>query len=156
MGTQQERVAGTTYFNGYRVGAWATHVASWLTTYWLCEWVGDPKTDEGRVIVGVISIIIEFFVLHKMKRLLFDDSHGNDAVGWAGFAIDSIINAGGLFPKMGRLAAWPPLAALAAIAGLDTTTGAANTGLAFALALGIGVLLSVLPIRLDQMAESQS
>lgn len=144
------------YFNGYRLGAWAAHVASWLTTFWLCEWVGEPTTDEGRAVVVVIAIVLEFFVLHKMKRLLFDEQGGNDAIGWAGFIIDSLINAGGAFPKMGRLAAWPPLAALTGALGVNTTEGPGNALAAFVLALVGGIILSVLPIRLDQKAEQES
>jgi hypothetical protein len=146
---------GTGYFNGYRLGAWATHGASWLTTYWLCEWVGQPATDAGYAIVVAVALIIEFFILHKMKNLLFDDQAHNDGVGWAGFIIDAIVNAGGAFPRMGRLAAWPPLAALVGAFGLDTTQGSGNTILAFVLALAGGIILSVLPIRLDQAAAEQ-
>lgn len=144
---------GSSYFNGYRLGAWATHAASWLTTYWLCEWVGDPQTDEGRAVVVVISLILEFFVLHKMKKLLFDEQGSNDAIGWAGFIIDSLINAGGLFARTGRLAAWPPLAALVGAFGVDTTKGAGQAIAAFILAIGLGIMLSVLPIRLDLAAR---
>ena len=32
MATKAAR-RGAGYFNGYRLGAWATHAASWLTTY---------------------------------------------------------------------------------------------------------------------------
>ncbi len=141
------------YFHSYRLGAWATHAASWLTTYWLCEWVGDPKTDEGRAVVIVISVILEFFVLHKMKKLLFDEKKSNDGIGWAGFIIDSIVNAGGAFPKMGRLAAWPPLAALVSAFGVDTTKGSGQAIAAFVLALIGGIILSIIPIRLDQAAN---
>ena len=90
-----------------------------------------------------------------MKRLLFDEQAHNDGIGWAGFIIDAIINAGGAFPKMGRLAAWPPLAALVGAFGLDTSQGGGNTIMAFALALLGGIILSVLPIRLDQAAAEQ-
>jgi len=152
--TKDDRTVGG-YFNGYRLGAWALHAASWLTTYWLCEWVGDPKTDQGRAVVVVVAIILEFFVLHKMKKLLFDEKKSNDGIGWAGFIIDSIINAGGAFPKMGRLASWQPLAALVSAFGIDTTKGTGNTVAAFILALSIGVILSIAPIRLTQVANEQ-
>lgn len=151
----QETYAGTRYFNGYRLGAWATHAASWTTTYWLCEWVADPQTNEARAVVIVISLILEFFVLHKMKKLLFDSSTGNDALGWAGFAIDSVINAGGLFPKTGRVAAWPPLATLVKAFGADISKNNANLIAAFIIAMIFGIILSVVPIRLDQMADKQ-
>ena len=150
-----EGYVGTRYFNGYRIGSWALHGASGLTTYWLCEWIGQPAEPEGYVITITLSIILEFFVLHKMKKALFDANQANDAIGWAGFIIDSAINMGGILPKMFRLAAWPPIAALAAIGEFDTTKGAANTALGFILALALGILLSVAPIRLDQMAEAE-
>ena len=35
------------YFNGYRLGSWALHAASWLTTYWLCEWIGTPAVKHA-------------------------------------------------------------------------------------------------------------
>jgi hypothetical protein len=144
------------YFSGFRLSAWAAHAASYVTTYLLCAWVADPQTDTGRAIVIVLAAILEFLILHKMKKLLFDDKQGNDALGWAGFVIDSIINAGGVFPYMGRLAAWPPLARLVGALGLDITKGAGNTVAAFIIALIVGIILSVLPIRLDQRAARQS
>jgi hypothetical protein len=141
------------YFNGYRLSSWALHAASWLTTYWLCTWVGEPKTNEGYAVVVVISLVLEFFVLHKMKKLLFDAKKSNDGIGWAGFIIDSFINLGGALPKMGRLAAWPPLAALAGTLGVDTTKGMGNTIAGFLIALIIGIILSIAPIRLAQVAD---
>ena len=90
-----------------------------------------------------------------MKSLLFDANKKNDGIGWAGFIIDAIINAGGAFPKMGRLAAWPPLAALAGALGIDSTKGSGNTIGAFVLSLIIGIILSIAPIRLAQVADEQ-
>ena len=156
MTARSEQATSAGYFNGYRLGAWATHAASWLTTYWLCEWVGDTKTDASRAVVVAVSIVLEFFVLHTMKKLLFDANKGNDALGWAGFGIDSLTNAGGAFPKMGRLASWPPLAVLVGAFGVDATQGSGNAVAAFILALIVGIILSVLPVRLDQMADRQS
>lgn len=145
---------GTTYFNGYRIAAWLTHTASWLTTYWLCEWIAAPAGDQEHIVVAIISLAGEF-VLHRMKTMLFDASKKNDAIGWAGFALDTLINAGGALPSMGRLAAWPPLVALVRLVGADSAAGPANRATAFALALVVGLILSALPIRLDQMADAQ-
>jgi hypothetical protein len=143
------------YFNGYRVSAWIAHAGSWLTTYWLVEWIGDPKTDTGRALVVLVAIAVEF-TLHKMKKLLFDEHKHNDGVGWAGFIIDSIVNAGGAFPKAGRFAAWPPLVALVGAFGVDSSKGPGNTVAAFILALVGGTILSVLPIRLSRAADEAS
>ncbi len=104
----------------------------------------------------MVSIVLEFFVLHKMKKLLFDEEQSNDMVGWAGFIIDSLINAGGLFARTGRLASWPPLAALVGAFGVDSSKGIGNTIAAFILALAGGIILSIVPIRLDQAAVQAS
>lgn len=145
----------SSYFNGYRLGAWIAHFFSWLTTYWLIEWITDPQNDTNRAIALVISLALEF-LLHKAKKLLFDEERHNDGVGWTAFIADSIINAGGVYPKAGRFAAWPPLAALIGAFGVDIAKqdSPGNVIAAFILALLLGIGLSVLPIRLSKAADS--
>lgn len=38
-----------------------------------------------------------------------------DAITWAGFAIDTVTNLGGILPRAALLLTWPPVAALLAV-----------------------------------------
>jgi hypothetical protein len=151
----ESRRARHGYFNGYRFSAWIAHFFSWLTTYWLIEWITDPHNDTNRAIAIVVSIALEF-LLHKAKKLLFDEERHNDGIGWGAFVADSIINAGGVYPKAGRFAAWPPLAALVGAFGVDIAKkdSPGNVIAAFILSLLVGMGLSLLPIRLSKAADS--
>lgn len=128
-----------------RVGAAIAAFFSWLTTYWCLAWILSPDSDKA--ILVIVSVALEILLM-CIKGLLFDASRRNDMLGWGGFIVDSLINAGGIIPGAGRLLTWPPIAALLSIANLDTTSAASNTVGALVIALVGGALLSVAPHRL--------
>ena len=142
------RVAGG--WNGSKIGAVLTSIISWITTYWCVLWIMQPADDASKAIPIVVSIVAEV-VLILMKRCLF--TAGDHGIGWAGFTIDAIINAGGILPRAGRLLTFPPIAAMLAVIGVNAADSTANNIGAFIIALLAGALLSVLPHRLWRSGE---
>jgi hypothetical protein len=150
MSTQTEAARGKTVkgsgarINGNKIGAVIVQAVSWLTTFWCVEWIMQPA--ELPIIIGV-SLVAELLLV-LMKRCLFNDDKGDDTIGWVGFIIDGVINAGGILPRAGRLLTFPPIALMLGVFGIDAAADTPNKIGAFILALIGGALLSVLPHRL--------
>lgn len=132
--------------NWYKFGAVLAQAASLMTTYWCVEWIMEPKPAQRTLALGIAIGVEVLLVL--MKRCLFDGSHRNDGVGWFGLVLDTIINAGGILPKAGRLLTFPPIAAILFLAGVNAAHPTVNAIGSFLVALLFGALLSVLPHRL--------
>lgn len=130
-----------------KIGAVITSIISWITTYWCVLWIMQPGSDMSKAIPIGVSIVAEL-VLVLMKRCLFNADRGDDAIGWAGFIIDAIINAGGILPRAGRLLTFPPIAAILLAIGVDAADTAVNNIGAFIISMAAGALLSALPHRL--------
>ena len=135
-----------TRINGNKVGAGVVQALSWLTTYWCVEWIMQPGPDQLPVTIG-ISLVAEVLLV-LMKRCLFNEDKKDDSIGWFGFVADTIINAGGILPRAGRLLTFPPIAVMLGVFGIDAASEGPNKIGAFILALIGGALLSVLPHRL--------
>ena len=135
-----------------KIGAVLTSIISWLTTYWCVLWIMQPTADAGKALPFAVSIVAEI-VLVLMKRCLFNGDRRDDTIGWAGFVIDAVINAGGILPRAGRLLTFPPIAAMLSAVGLDIADPRTNSIGAFAVAIIAGSLLSVLPHRLWKSGE---
>lgn len=134
-------------FSPGKVGALITAVISWITTYWCVLWIMEPKPETGYTMAIVVSIVVEI-VLTLMKRCLFNADRSDDGIGWAGLIVDTVINAGGILPRAGKLLTFPPIAAILTVVGVDATHPQVNNIGAFIVAIAVGALLSVLPHRL--------
>lgn len=133
-------------FNPGKIGAIITAAVSWLTTYWCVVWVMQPEPGSYAIPVAV-SIVVEL-IFTLMKWCLFNPDRRGDAIGWCGVAIDTLVNAGGILPRAGRVLTFPPIAAILALIGVNASSPTvANVG-GFILSLIAGALLSVLPHRL--------
>lgn len=132
-----------------RIAAVVAGLMSLLTTVWAVEWIWPEGEALHRwVIAGVFEALLIAF-----KSSLFNGSAKDDSLGWAGFIIDGVINAGGIVSRTGRILTFPPIAALLTAVGLmgpASTQMAVLNGVAiswggFILALIGGILLSVAP-----------
>jgi hypothetical protein len=131
-----------TSVNWRKLIAIIAQVASWFTTFWAVQWIWG----DGPLVYQVTIAIVAECVLMICKTQLFNGS--DPTLGWAGLAIDGIINTGGLLPKACKVLTFPPIAAFGAAFG-----GTAATCTTFAipsviLALVFGLALSALPHRL--------
>jgi hypothetical protein len=141
--------------NYNKLGAIIAQALSWLTTYWLVEWIAEPKTDKDRAIAVALATVIELlFIL--MKRLLFDKNSKNDGIGWAGLILDSLTNMGGILPKAGRLLTFPPIAALLLLFSINPKAEQTQLIGSFIISAIAGVLLAIAPIRLWRAGSAGS
>lgn len=128
----------TVAVNGRKVAALIAHGASFYTTYLFITSLNGENT-----VSLVIALALEL-VLHIGKKLFI--SHGErDVVGISCLGIDTLFNAGGLYPtvlKLGNTSTWQMLAA----ASSTEATVQMLPGVIIALALG--GLLSVAPVLL--------
>lgn len=122
-----------------RMVAVAAQLASWYTTYLLVYQLG------GDGLVGfALSIVLEWLLL-ELKRRIFAGENRGDAMGWAAIALDTLINAGGL---------WVYVQALDETEAWGMLSQALQLGQelqklpSLAIALTIGFLLSYAPFRL--------
>lgn len=132
-----------------RIAAVVAGLMSLLTTVWAVEWIWVEGDNLYRWGVAVLfeALLIAF------KSSLFNGSAKDDSLGWAGFIIDGVINAGGIVSRTGRVLTFPPIAALLTATGLMAPLSAQMAVLngvpiswgGFILALIGGILLSVAP-----------
>jgi hypothetical protein len=141
-----DRAAAGVQINWRKLGAVLAQSVSWLTTYWCVEWIMEPKPDQ-KVLAIAIAVGAECLLI-LMKSCLFDGTHRADGVGWAGLIFDTIINAGGILPKAGRVLTFPPIAAILGLLGITTAHPTVNLIGSFVVAIVAGALLSVAPHRL--------
>ena len=134
-------------FNPSKIGALMAACISWVTTYWCVLWIMEPNPADGYAAAIGVSIAVEI-ILTLMKRCLFNKDKSDDGIGWAGIIVDTVINAGGILPRAGRLLTFPPIAAILSVVGVNAAEPRVNTIGAFILAIIAGALLSVLPHRL--------
>lgn len=127
-----------------RVMAVVAQLASYMTTLWAVQWIWD----DGPLGYQVLAAAVVEVLLIAMKSALFNDDGGDDTIGWAGFAIDAVVNAGGVLPRAGKLLTWPPIAGLFDLFGVDGADPTVQTVGSFLIAAVVGILLSVLPHRL--------
>lgn len=137
---------GTPRANPGKIGAIVAQFVSWLTTYWCVVWIMEPQPGNYALAIAV-SIGAEVLLI-LMKSCLFNDDRSNDAIGWVGMVVDTVINAGGILPRAGRLLTFPPVAAILAIFGINAADPTFNNVGSFIVSVIAGALLAVLPHRL--------
>jgi hypothetical protein len=127
--------------NVNRLGAALAQAGSFAATYAFCA-----STIKGAdpLIVFFIAAGVEV-ILMLGKSVLFNASRADDAVGWASVVIDTVLNAGGLWPLAKNIAGTPSGLMIAEALGLEAKIGLIP---ALILALLGGYLLAVLPHRL--------
>jgi hypothetical protein len=131
----------TNSINWRKLFAVIAQIASWFTTLWFVQWLWP----EGALVHQALLAVLAEGALVVAKERLFT---GDDPIlGWAGFIVDGIVNAGGILPKACRVLSFPPIAAL--VAAMGGGGACATFGLGSVLfAIAAGALLSVLPHRL--------
>lgn len=139
-----ERVGGKSAPPIRKIMAVVAQLASYMTTLWAVQWIWNDGPLIGQVLIGVAVEVL----LLAMKSALFNENGGDDAIGWAGFVIDALVNAGGVLPRAARLITWPPMTALLGFVGISTSEPGVLTIGGFLIAAITGILLSVLPHRL--------
>lgn len=138
-----DKIAAVEHGDLWRKGlATLLQVASWFTTLWAVQWLWADGAFSGQV-TGALLAEFAFIV---MKTQLF--SGGSKVVGWAGIALDGLVNMGGILPRAGKLLTFPPIAAVLGFMGVDAGATATQKIGTFLIALIGGILLSVLPHRL--------
>jgi hypothetical protein len=128
--------------NGRKIIAVVAQVASWFTTFWAVQWIwadGPLAYQVGLAVVAECALII-------CKSQLFNGS--DPTLGWAGLAVDGIINTGGLLPKACKVLTFPPIAAIGAAFSANAVACTTFSVESVILALVFGLGLSALPHRL--------
>ncbi len=129
----------TIHIDGKRVAAGLAQAGSFTTTWLFIAAIGIDGISGFLVAVAVE------FILFAGKNLVLGDNAHSDAVGWAAILLDTVLNAGGLWPYITKLDKTPSWVMLVESLQLDGTLRQVP---ALVLALVFGFLLSVAPHRL--------
>jgi hypothetical protein len=132
--------------NAYHFGAILAQVGSYLTTY--AFFLAVLKGMQLPLVIG-IALAAEF-LLFLGKGLLFNSRRHDGAAGWASVLIDTLLNAGGLWPYVTRVADTPTAKMIVEAFGLRGTMGHVS---AFLLTLVAGYMLAVAPHRIWRAAR---
>lgn len=150
------RIRRRSGMNLYKIAAAVAQLLSYLTTLWGVEWVWPDGQPMYRY---VVALLIEVSLL-AMKKALFDGDGENDAVGWAGFVIDSITNLGGALPRASLVVTFPPFAVVLQAVGLYRGATATMAVVqhpisygGFIIAIIGAILLAVAPHKLWQRGD---
>lgn len=127
------------HIDGNRVAASVAQLGSFTTTWLFINALGISGVS------GFLVAVAAEFVLFAGKNLVLGDRAHSDAVGWAAILLDTVLNAGGLWPYITKLDQTPSWAMLVQSLQLDGTLRQIP---ALVLALVFGFLLSVAPHRL--------
>lgn len=145
-------------YNAVHGAAIIAHGLSYMTTLWFVQWVWPAGDLVGQ---SAVACTLEA-LLFGMKSALWNGAEGDDGVGFAGVAIDGLINAGGLLPQAGAILTFPPIAIVLSLVKIRTdqlTTIATLPGGHELSAAGLvtavlgGILLSAAPHRLWRAAS---
>lgn len=125
--------------NGRKVAGWIAAGFSFLTTLWCVQALGGTNWQAWA-----IALALELF-LFMAKGLVFNERRGDDALGWIAVAIDTLLNAGGLWGYVLKIDQTPAYKMLAV--AFDMEPEIAKVW-ALVLSLALGYLLSYGPHRL--------
>lgn len=125
--------------NGRKVAGWIAAVFSYITTLWCVQALGG----EGFMAYG-IAFGLELF-LFMAKGLVFNSRRQDDALGWIAIAVDTLLNAGGMWNYILRVDETPAYKMIAV--AFDMQPQIAKVW-ALVLSLVLGYLLSYGPHRL--------
>ena len=128
---------GAPSISGRTIAGIIVQVFSFLATYGFVVAIGLESYLGFAVAVSVEV------ALFYGKKLIFE--HRNDSAGWACIAIDTLLNAGGIYPYASKGSATPTWLMLSDALGLQPTM---SKSAALVLALLLGFVLSFLPHRL--------
>lgn len=119
---------------------WAGYLAALgsFATTWACIAALSISGWPGFGIALVVEV-----VLYQAKKLAFQNH--KETAGWAAVLLDTLLNAGGIWPYTSRLNATPTWLMIAQGFQLDSTLGPLA---ALVISLVLGFVLSVLPHRL--------
>jgi len=123
--------------DGRRIAGLIAQAGSFATT-----WAFIAALDMPPLIGFGVALGIEI-VLYYGKKLAFEQ--GADSIGWVAVALDTLLNAGGLWPITKRFSATPTWIMLAEALGLQAQMSSVA---ALIIALVLGFILSALPHRL--------
>jgi hypothetical protein len=127
-----------------KLGAIITQVMSYLTTLSAVAHVMRPHTETAWAITAGTALAVEIALI-AMKETLFS---GGAGVGWTGFIIDGLINAGGILPWASRLLTFAPIALILGLIAVDTTDPMVALLGGAVIGLILGFVLSIAPHRL--------
>jgi len=125
---------GTITVSGRKIAAALTQVGSFITTWLFVQALGTTGVTGF-----VVALIAEFVLMAAKHNTLYGRG---DGIGLIAVAIDTLLNAGGLYPYMSRLDKTPTWTMLVTSFQLD---GELRAVPALVLALLIGFLLSAAP-----------
>jgi hypothetical protein len=143
---QARRQGAAGRINAYHAGAVLAQIGSYLTTYAFFRAVLAGM--DLPLVIG-IALAAEF-LLFLGKGLLFDPRRHDGAAGWASVLIDTLLNAGGLWPYVTRVSDTPTAKMVVEAFGLHGTIGHVP---ALILTLVAGYVLAVAPHRIWRAAK---
>lgn len=123
--------------DGRRVAGMIAQAGSFATTWAFIAALAMPPLIGFGIALGIE------IVLYYGKKLAFEQ--GADSIGWVAVALDTLLNAGGLWPITKRFSATPTWIMLAEALGLEQQMSSIA---ALIIALVLGFILSALPHRL--------
>lgn len=129
--------APAVHISGRKIAGWLAQAGSFATT-----WAFIAALDMPGLLGFGIAVVVEV-VLFFSKRLAFRDHR--DSVAWGAVVIDMFLNAGGIWPYVGKLNHTPTWVMLSQALGLDASLGPIAS---LIISLVLGFILSVLPHRL--------
>lgn len=125
------------HISGRRIAGWVVQLGSFATTYACIAALKMPELQTFGLAVAIEG------ALYYAKKLAFLD--GRDSVGWAAVLLDTLLNAGGIWPFAKLLNGTPTWIMIVEALGLNADLGPIA---AFIISLALGFILSVLPHRL--------
>lgn len=144
--TTRPPVPPSSPINIYKIGAVLAQVGSCLTTYAFFQAI---MVGSDLPIVIAVSICVEF-ILFLGKKMLFSKRHNSKQIAVPSIMLDTLLNAGGLWPYAKNIAASPTAIMLSEALALRDTIGAIP---ALILSLVAGYLLAVAPHTLWKAGE---
>lgn len=139
MTTVRRSSDGTLIFNGHKIAAILAQIGSFATTYGCILALGITGYTGFFLSVGAE------FLLAAGKALVFNSKKDRaDAVGWIAIGLDTLLNAGGLWPYAQHLDKTPVWVMLVQSMNLQ---GELAKLPALIITLALGYLLSVAPHR---------
>lgn len=137
MTTVRKTPDGALIINGHKIAAILAQLGSWATTYACVVALGVTGYTGFFISIGAE------FLLAAGKALVFSGKR-NDTVGWIAIGLDTLLNAGGLWPYAQHLDNTPVWVMLVQSMGLD---GELRKIPALVITLALGYVLSVAPHR---------
>lgn len=126
-----------TTLTGRKIAGLVAQLGSFATTWACINAIGLPSLPGFG-----IAVVVEV-VLFYAKKMAFEN--GRESVGWCAVLLDTLLNAGGIWPFSKNLSATPTWVMLAEALSLKGQMGPIA---ALIIALVLGFILSILPHRL--------